>query len=84
MRPVSPFGGRREIIVVCPSCQYQSAVPPAAVSRNSYFCSSCGKSVDLMTQMYRPGGGEGGPAPMAGARRDKGTSKYKSARKGRR
>ena len=51
----------------------------------SYFCSKCGKSLDLLTQTYRPGGGteDGANAPPP-PRRDRGTSKYKSARKGRR
>jgi hypothetical protein len=85
MRPLSPFGGRREIVVVCPECQFQSSVPPAALGRNSYFCSSCGKSIDLMSQSFRPSGEAGAPgAFQAGARRDKGSSRYKSARKGRR
>jgi hypothetical protein len=86
LRPFPPSGGgRREIIVVCPACQFRSSVPPAAVSRNAYFCSKCGKALDLMTQTYRPGGGteDGDNAPPP-PRRDRGTSKYKSARKGRR
>ncbi|MBC8101836.1 MAG: hypothetical protein H7Z41_04530 [Cytophagales bacterium] len=76
-------GGRREIVIVCPSCQFQSTVPPAAIARNQYFCSSCGKPVDLLSQAFRPVGEGAGGAPFA-PRRDKGTSKYKSARKGRR
>ncbi len=84
MRPISPFGGRREIVIVCPDCQFQSSVPPAALKRNAYFCSSCGQSIDLLAQSFRPPG-EGGPGGFqAGARRDKGSSRYKSARKGRR
>ena len=75
-------GGRREIVIVCPSCQYQSTVPPAAIARNSYFCSSCGKPVDLLSQAFRPVGD--GTGSTFAPRRDKGTSKYKSARKGRR
>jgi hypothetical protein len=83
LRTSSPFGGRREIVVVCGSCQFQSSIPPAAISRNSYFCSSCGKAIDLLTQAFRPTG-EGAGGFTAGARRDRGNSRYKSARKGRR
>ena len=84
MRTFSP-GGRREIIVVCPDCKFQSSVPPTAVGRNAYFCSSCGKSVDLLTQSYQPPAPTGdGTGPRPGPRRDRGSSKYKSARKGRR
>jgi hypothetical protein len=57
-------------------------IPPAAIARNSYFCSSCGKSVDLMSQSFRPTGD--GTGSTFSPPRDKGTSKYKSARKGRR
>lgn len=82
MRPFTPGGGRREIAVACPSCGSRSSVPPAAVARNNYFCSGCGKSLDL-TQAFRPlPPGEEGLAPTP--RRDRGNSKYKSARKGRR
>lgn len=78
-----PFtGGRREIVIICPGCEFRSTVPPAALARNSYFCSRCGKAVDLLTQRYRPEGSDEGA--FAGPRRDKGTSRYKSARKGRR
>ncbi|HVK04847.1 MAG TPA: hypothetical protein VM490_15320 [Armatimonadaceae bacterium] len=92
MRPstFSGPGGRREITVVCPECQFQSTVPPAAVMRNAYFCSRCGKPMDLQAQLLRPGPGPGA-APGApgggfagGPRRDRGSSKYKSSRKGRR
>jgi DNA-directed RNA polymerase subunit RPC12/RpoP len=84
MRPFTPGGGRREIPVTCPSCNFRSTVPPAAVARNAYFCSGCGKSLDL-TQAFRAyvTPDENGAAPLA-PRRDRGTSKYKSARKGRR
>lgn len=78
-----PFvGGRREIVVVCPGCEFRSTVPPAAIGRNAYFCSRCGKALDLQAQLRQqvPTGEGGALAP----RRDKGTSKYKSARKGRR
>lgn len=76
--------------MVCPECQFQSSVPPAAVMRNSYFCSRCGKALDLQAQLFRPqgpGAGPGGgaaPPPRSGAPRDRGSSKYKSSRKGRR
>jgi uncharacterized paraquat-inducible protein A len=76
-------GGRREIVIICPSCEFRSTVPPAAIARNSYFCSRCGKPVDLLKQTYRPEGSSGDGA-YAAPRRDKNTSRYKSARKGRR
>ena len=80
--PRSGGGGRREIQVVCPSCGHPSQVPPSAVARNSFFCSGCGKSLDL-SGVFRQlaEGGTGGPPPP---RRDRGDSRYKSARKGRR
>jgi DNA-directed RNA polymerase subunit RPC12/RpoP len=87
MRPFSPGGGagRREIPVACPDCGFRSTVPPAAVARNAYFCSGCGKSLDL-SQAFRPvaPGEAGAAAGMPPPRRDRGTSRYKSARKGRR
>ena len=81
MRPVAPGGGRREIPILCPGCGFRSSVPPAAVARNAYFCSGCGKSLDL-SQALRAQGPVDAAAPLP--RRDRGTSKYKSARKGRR
>ncbi len=82
MRPFTPGGGRREIPITCPSCGSRSTIPPAAVARNNYFCSGCGKAMDL-TQAFRPmAPSEEGAAPPP--RRDRGNSKYKSARKGRR
>jgi len=82
MRPNTPFGGRREITIICPECQFQSSVPPAALKRNAYFCSSCGKPIDLLSQSFRPAEGAGAFTP--GARGDRSSSRYKSARKGRR
>jgi hypothetical protein len=71
--------------VVCPACDFRSTVPATAIGRNQYFCSSCGKAVDLVTQVYRPPATDGAPGQFAAApRRDRGNSKYKSARKGRR
>jgi len=76
-------GGRREINLVCPSCGHNSQIPPSAVARNNFFCSGCGKSLDL-SQIFRQiadgSGGAGAPMP----RRDRADSRYKSARKGRR
>lgn len=77
-------GGRREIQVVCPSCGHPSQVPPSAVARNSFFCSGCGKSLDLSNvfrQMAENSSNGSAPLPP---RRDRGDSRYKSARKGRR
>lgn len=82
MRPFTPGGGRREIPVACPSCGFRSSVPPAAVARNAYFCSGCGKSLDLSQALRPQAPGEEGGAPPP--RRDRGTSNYKSARKRRR
>jgi hypothetical protein len=75
-------GGRREIQIVCPDCQHPSQIPPAAVMRNQFFCSRCGKSLDL-SNVFRAlaGGGEGTPTSVG---RDRTESKYKSARKARR
>lgn len=76
-------GGRREITVMCPSCSHPSQIPPSAVARNSFYCSGCGKALDLSQVFRQIASGEGGAAaPMM--RRDRGESKYKSARKGRR
>ncbi len=85
MRPFTPAGGgRREIPITCPSCGFRSSVPPAAVARNAYHCSGCGKALDLSQAFRAPAPGEeGGGAPPA-PRRDRGNSRYKSARKGRR
>ena len=83
MRPFTP-GGRREIPVTCPACDFRSTVPPAAVARNAYFCSGCGKSLDLSQALRLPPPGEGGVPGAPLPRRDRGTSRYKSARKGRR
>lgn len=76
-------GGRREISVVCPSCNYPSQVPPSAVARNSFFCSGCGKPLDLSQVFRQVANGEGGGGGMP-PRRDRAESRYKSARKGRR
>lgn len=85
MRNTSTYGGggRREITVVCPACNHPSQLPPSAVPRNSFFCGACGKSLDL-SQVFRQiaSGESAGPVPFV--RRDKGDSRYKSARKGRR
>ena len=83
MRPFTPGGGgRREIPIVCPFCDSRSSIPPAAVARNAYFCSGCGKSLDLSQVFRNPvTGAQDAPPPP---RRDRGSSKYKSARKGRR
>lgn len=83
MRTFPSGGGRREIPIMCPSCGSRSSIPPAAVARNNYFCSGCGKALDL-SQAFRPlaAGEESGAPPPP--RRDRGNSKYKSARKGRR
>jgi hypothetical protein len=84
MRPYTPGGGgRREIPVVCPSCNHASSVPPAAVARNQFFCSGCGKALDLSQVFRQMVPGSGGAMPPQG-RRDRGNSGYKSARKGRR
>ena len=83
MRPLPP-GGRREFPVACPSCDARSSVPYAAIARNNYFCSGCGKSLDLQ-QMVRPASTTGGPvASLPPPRRDRNNRNYKSARKGRR
>jgi hypothetical protein len=73
-------GGRREINLVCPSCGHNSQIPPSAVARNNFFCSGCGKSLDLSQVFRQLADGSGGPAPQ----RDRADSRYKSARKGRR
>jgi|GEM_PF-922896 hypothetical protein len=75
-------GGRREIQVTCPGCDHVSQLPPAAVLRNNFFCSRCGKMLDLSQVFRNLTGGESGSTLTAG--RDRGTSKYKSARKARR
>ena len=83
MRPFTPGGGgRREIPVTCPGCNHTSTVPPAAVARNSFFCSRCGKSLDLSQVFRQLASGEGPVLPPQ--QRDRGNSRYKSARKGRR
>jgi hypothetical protein len=77
-------GGRREIQVTCPSCNHPSQLPPSAVTRNQFFCSRCGKALDL-SQVFRQLTGEGGtPTAMTTGRREQGGSRYKSARKARR
>lgn len=76
-------GGRREIQVICPSCGRPSQVPPSAVARNSFFCGGCGKALDLSNVFRQMAEGTGGSGPMP-PRRDRGDSRYKSARKGRR
>jgi hypothetical protein len=55
------------------------------VPRNQFFCSGCGKSLDLSQVFRQAAAGEGAPggAPPP-PRRDRGNSRYKSARKGRR
>jgi DNA-directed RNA polymerase subunit RPC12/RpoP len=75
-------GGRREIQIVCPECQHPSQLPPSAVLRNQFFCSRCGKSLDL-SNVFRSlsDGQSGGPSTVG---RDRGESRYKSARKARR
>ncbi|MBC8101680.1 MAG: hypothetical protein H7Z41_03735 [Cytophagales bacterium] len=76
-------GGRREIAITCPDCGHQSQIPPSAVARNNFFCSGCGKPLDL-SQVFRQlmtGDGASGQATMG---RDRADSRYKSARKGRR
>ena len=87
MRPLPPGGGRRELPVTCPSCGARSSVPFAAVGRNNYFCSGCGKSLDLqaMIRASAPAGdGTAAAASLPPPRRDRGGRNYKSARKGRR
>jgi len=83
MRAFGVGGGRREINVQCPSCGHPSQIPPSAVGRNQFFCSGCGKSLDL-SQVFRQVNPDGavGSAPLP--RRDRTESRYKSARKGRR
>lgn len=76
-------GGRREIQVVCPSCNHPSQIPPSAVARNNFFCSGCGKPLDL-SQVFRQLAGEGGGGGSVAPRNDRRDSKYKSARKARR
>ncbi|GAB4461491.1 MAG: hypothetical protein OHK0029_26840 [Armatimonadaceae bacterium] len=76
-------GGRREIQVTCPSCNHASQLPPAAVLRNNFFCSRCGKMMDLSQVFRRLTGGESG-STLTAANRDRGGSKYKSSRKARR
>ena len=74
-------GGRREINVTCPHCGHNSQIPPSAVARNNFFCSGCGKSLDLSQVFRQLTGGETATTAM---NRDRGASRYKSARKGRR
>jgi DNA-directed RNA polymerase subunit RPC12/RpoP len=74
-------GGRRELGITCPGCNHQSSIPPSAIARNAYFCGMCGKAIDLHGA-FRQMMGEGNGPTMP--RRDKGGSKYKSARKARR
>lgn len=81
MRSSTGGGGRRELSVTCPSCSHTSQVPYSSVSRNSFFCSGCGKSIDLSQVFRQMAAGEGTAVP---GRRDRGESRYKSARKGRR
>lgn len=78
-------GGRREIQVTCPSCNHMSQLPPSAVVRNNFFCSRCGKMLDLSNVFRNLTGSEGGGGgtPL-NAGRERGESKYKSARKARR
>ena len=77
-------GSRREIQVVCPGCNHPSQLPPSAVLRNNFFCSGCGKSLDLSQVFRQMGGGEGNGGGSMPVRRDRADSKYKSARKARR
>jgi hypothetical protein len=56
------------------------------VARNQFFCSRCGKALDL-SQVYRQlasGEGGGSAATLSTGRREQGGSRYKSARKARR
>lgn len=71
-------GGRRELNVTCPSCNYNCLLPPSAIMRNQFFCASCGKQLDLK-QLLRQMAGDG-PGVGLGARNDR-ESRYKSARK---
>lgn len=71
-------GGRRELNVTCPGCNYTCMLPPSAIMRNQFFCSGCGKQLDLK-QLLRAMSGDG-PSPTLGARNDR-ESRYKSARK---
>ena len=80
--PIVSGGSRREINIVCSGCDHHSQVPPSAVLRNNFFCSGCGKSLDL-SQVFRQFAGEGNTGTQM-PRRDKSDSKYKSARKARR
>ncbi|MDX1934352.1 MAG: hypothetical protein SFU56_17250 [Capsulimonadales bacterium] len=73
-------GGRREIQVVCPECNHPSQIPPSAIQRNNFFCGRCGKMLDLSQVFRQIAAGETGPPPS----RDRGDSRYKSARKSRR
>ena len=76
-------GGRREIQVTCPSCSHVSQLPPSAVMRNNFFCSRCGKMLDL-SQVFRSLTGDGSSSGTMPQGRDRTESKYKSARKARR
>ena len=75
-------GGRREINVTCPNCGHHSQIPPSAIARNNFFCSGCGKPLDLSQVFRQLASGEGTSTTIGN--RDRGTSRYKSARKGRR
>jgi len=83
MRTFTPGGGRREISVNCPSCNHMSQIPPSAVVRNQFFCSGCGKALDL-SQVFRQLASGENTGGVAAGRREKADSRYKSARKSRR
>jgi hypothetical protein len=74
---------RREVHVPCPSCNHSCLLPPSAIARNQFFCSSCGKQLDLKAIFRQLAADNANGAPQVGARRER-ESKYKSARKARR
>ncbi len=49
--------------------------------RNNFYCSGCGKSLDL-SQVFKQV--NTGPSNVSTSGRDRGSSRYKSARKSRR
>lgn len=69
---------RREINVPCPACNHTCMLPPSAIARNQFFCSSCGKQLDLKA-IFRQMASDG--APAMNVRRESRDHKYKSARK---
>ena len=80
MKPPIIGGGRRELNVTCPACNYNCMLPPSAIMRNQFFCSGCGKQLDLKMLLRQMAGDSPGPGVGLGARNDR-ESRYKSARK---